>query len=98
MRISLAISFVCGLIGLATPIAQATNLQVLYAFDRTTAQAHQEIKERFRSDADILGNLFRLWADRPRHTHRAGHQPAGPLRLRPDDGSGTSGNQGALPI
>jgi multiple sugar transport system substrate-binding protein len=50
MRISLAISLVCGLMGLATPVAQATNLQVLYAFDRTTAQAHQEIKERFEKD------------------------------------------------
>ncbi|TAI60698.1 extracellular solute-binding protein, partial [Bradyrhizobium sp. Leo170] len=50
MRISLAISFVCGLIGLATTSAQATNLQVLYAFDRTTAQAHQEIKERFEKE------------------------------------------------
>ncbi|MFH0299977.1 ABC transporter substrate-binding protein [Bradyrhizobium sp. 31Argb] len=50
MRISLAISFVCGLIGLATTSAQATNLHVLYAFDRTTAQAHQEIKERFEKE------------------------------------------------
>src|SRR5215470_14042702 len=50
MRISSAMSVVCGLIGLATTIAQATNLQVLYAFDRTTAQVHQEIKERFERE------------------------------------------------
>jgi multiple sugar transport system substrate-binding protein len=50
MRNFLAISVVCGLIGLATTGAQATNLQVLYAFDRTTAQAHQEIKERFEKE------------------------------------------------
>jgi len=50
MRISLAISVLCGLAGFATTVAQATNLQVLYAFDRTTAQAHQEIKERFEKE------------------------------------------------
>ena len=50
MRISLAISVVCGLIGLSATVAKATNLQVLFAFDRTTAQAHQEIKERFEKE------------------------------------------------
>lgn len=50
MRKCLTIFVVCGLIGLATSIAHATNLQVLYAFDRTTAQAHQEIKERFEKE------------------------------------------------
>jgi multiple sugar transport system substrate-binding protein len=50
MRISLAISIVCGLIGVSATAANATNLQILYAFDRTTAQAHQEIKERFEKE------------------------------------------------
>jgi multiple sugar transport system substrate-binding protein len=35
---------------LASTFAEATNLQVLYAFDRTTAEAHKEIKERFEKD------------------------------------------------
>jgi multiple sugar transport system substrate-binding protein len=50
MRLSFAILAVSGLIGLVTAAAHATNLQILYAFDRTTAQAHQEIKERFEKE------------------------------------------------
>src|ERR1700744_4842698 len=50
MRSFLAISVVCGLLGLSATVAKATNLQVLFAFDRTTAQAHQEIKERFEKE------------------------------------------------
>jgi multiple sugar transport system substrate-binding protein len=50
MRTCLVTFVVCGLIGCAASLAHATNLQVLYAFDRTTAQAHQEIKERFEKE------------------------------------------------
>src|SRR5215831_2282803 len=50
MRTHLAIFVLCGLIGVATTVAHATHLEVLYAFDRTTAQAHQEIKERFEQE------------------------------------------------
>jgi multiple sugar transport system substrate-binding protein len=35
---------------LATASQAQTKLQVMYAFDRTTAEAHQEIKQRFEQD------------------------------------------------
>jgi multiple sugar transport system substrate-binding protein len=50
MRTHLATLVLCGLIGLSATVAHATNLKVLYAFDRTTAQAHQDIKERFEKE------------------------------------------------
>lgn len=50
MRTHLMSFIFCALIGLAATAAHATNLQILYAFDRTTAQAHQEIKERFEKE------------------------------------------------
>src|SRR5262245_495537 len=39
-----------GLICLTSTAAAATKLQVLYAFDRPTAEAHQEIKQRFETE------------------------------------------------
>lgn len=50
MRTHLTSFVLCALIGLAATAAHATNLQILYAFDRTTAQAHLEIKERFEKE------------------------------------------------
>jgi multiple sugar transport system substrate-binding protein len=39
-----------GLLSLASGLAQATTLQILSAFDRTMAEAHQEIKRRFEAE------------------------------------------------
>jgi multiple sugar transport system substrate-binding protein len=50
VRANFAAFMLCGLIVLATTAADATNLQVLYAFDRTTAEVHQEIKQRFEKE------------------------------------------------
>ena len=50
MRTHLTSFVLCALIGLAATATHATNLQILYAFDRTTAQAHQEIKQRFEKE------------------------------------------------
>ena len=50
MRTNFVAFVLCGLIVLAATAADATNLQVLYAFDRTTAEVHQEIKQRFEKE------------------------------------------------
>jgi len=50
MRTRLAAIAIGGLIGMPASAAQATSLQVLTAFDRTSAQAHQEIKQRFEKE------------------------------------------------
>jgi multiple sugar transport system substrate-binding protein len=50
MRNHLAAAVLAALIGLTSNRAEATNIQVLYAFDRTTAETHQEIKQRFEKD------------------------------------------------
>lgn len=50
MRNHLATLVLAALIGLMPNLAGATNIQVLYAFDRTTAEAHQEIKQCFEKD------------------------------------------------
>lgn len=50
MRNHLASLVLAALIGLASSRAEATDIQVLYAFDRTTAETHQEIKQRFEKD------------------------------------------------
>src|ERR1700753_3136851 len=50
MRINFLASVLGGLVALAGVPAHATKLQVLYAFDRTTAEVHQEIKQRFEKE------------------------------------------------
>lgn len=50
MRNYFAALVLAALVGLAPNRAEATSIQVLFAFDRTTAETHQEIKQRFEKD------------------------------------------------
>jgi len=50
MQTRLATFILAGLIGLLPTFVHATTIHVLYAFDRTTAEAHKEIRERFEKE------------------------------------------------